>query len=279
MPSLPDITSIIKKDYQHFLKQDDGVWILMNEAFGERLTEFLKKFENGRKNEKPNLLEPSDYPKLPYNRHHIDKLEWFFRQGSLQIVNKLLREKKSQSILEIGPWNSWLTNRLAEKGHSVVAIDYFIDERDGLKSKKKYVNDWIAIQADICNPLFFSAKFDIIVINHCLQYFPNPIEYVQSLKTLLKGDGEIIIIGLSLYKNPKKKKKQLEEYLQNSMAKNGIGFFNPTKGHLDFDDKRKLEEQGFLFSTNYPKMYLHNVYSLLNPSKPRYSYAVFPFKN
>jgi len=275
MPSLPDIKDIIQKECHRFLRRDEGVWILMDESFDKRLSGFLRKFENGRKHEKPDLLKPSDYLALPYNRHRTYKLEWVFRQGSLEIINRLLVSRKKQLILEVGSWNSWLTNRMTEEGHMVVAIDYFIDERDGLKAKKRYVNDWIAIQADISNPLFFSVKFDSIIINHCLQYFSNPIEYIQSLKALLKEDGKIIVIGLSLYRNPEKKKAQVKEYLQNSIIKSGIGFFNPTKGYLDFEDKEKMERQGFKFYPYYPKMYFRNIYSLLNSSKPRYSYAIF----
>ncbi len=259
----------------HKFKYDDGVLILLEQNFAQKLSSYLNEFSQIRRSKWDGYLKPKDYPLLPYGDAVTGNVEWRLRQLDLEIILSLLRNRAGQSVLEIGPFNGWLTHRMAKLDLDITAIDYFIDDLDGLKTKKYYDGDWKSIQMDIRDLSIIDAQFDIILVNRCLQFFENPVEYFIGLKRKLNDNGIIILTGLLFFKNPIQKIKRLEKDKLDYIHKYNLSFiFVPFKGYLDFEDKQKLSSNNMELR-HYLKLYKANLIALLNPTLPRHYYGTY----
>jgi len=259
----------------HQFKTEDGVLILLEDEFAEKLNFRLSRFSKIRKNKLDAYLKPTDYPLLPHGDAVSGNVEWRLRQFDLEILIPLIKDRKGQRVLEIGPYNGWLTHRMAELDLNITAIDYFIDDLDGLKTKKYYREKWKSIQMDIKDLSIIDESFDIIVVNRCLQFFESPIEYFCSLKQKLTQNGMIILTGLQFFKNPQQKRKQLEKIKSDFKREHNFDFmFVPSKGYLDFEDKQKLSSQNVDLHP-YTKLFITNLRSLIKPSLPRHYFGIY----
>jgi SAM-dependent methyltransferase len=256
------------------LKRNGDIFSCLEPEFERRLSAFLPRFEEIRIVVNKELqIKPDDFQYLPFKQ---PSFEWHFRRQSLKIVQEILKLRKSLDILEIGSFNSWLTHHLVSAGHNVLAADYFIDIRDGLGSKKYYDTTWTSLQMDLADLSIFNPNsFDIIIVNHGLQFVPEPIDYIRWLKPLLKKGGRIILIGLSLYKDTEEKILEVSKNKQH--FKNTFQFdaaIHPSRNYLDFNDKMMLEREGYVLK-KYQGMWLRNWAAKLLTTKPAYWYGVF----
>ncbi len=259
----------------HRFKYEDGVLILLEEKFERILNPFLDKFTPVSKTENRNHLAPPDYEKLPFGKAVENNKEWRLRCYDLEIIVQLLQGRKRQRILEIGPFNGWLTHRLVKTGHQLTVIDYFIDEPIGLKTKKFYRQEWQAIQMDVRDLSIFREKFEVIILNRCLQFFENPVEYLKSVKNYLDEQGLLIISGMQLFKNPFRKIEQLQKMKQEFLHRYHFPVsFIPTKDYLDFNDKQRLESEGVKFY-RYPQLKMANLRAVLQPKISGHYYGVY----
>lgn len=259
----------------HRFKVDDGVLILLGEEFAEKLNPRLSWFSEIRKNKLGRYLKPQVYPLLPYGDAVSENVEWRLRQCDWEILLPLLKDRKRQRVLEIGPYNGWLTHRMAKLGLDITAIDYFIDDLDGLKTKKYYLEEWKSIQMDIRDLAIIDASFDIILVNRCLQFFEDPVEYFGSLKGKISQNGMIILTGLQFFKNPQQKQKQLEMEKLNFKREHNFDFMLvPFKGYLEFEDKQKLSLQNVNLHP-YSRLFANNLKSLIRPSLPRHYFGIY----
>jgi len=255
------------------LEQKEGIYQCMEADFRDWLTGFLFRFEEVRRSEYPDFFANTQIsPNLPFG---YDTLEWKFRQQSLKIMKNELKGLAHARILEVGSWNGWLTHHLAAWGHEVLATDYFLDEQDGLQSRKHYPETWTPLQMDLSKPTIFKpAVFDVIVVNHALQFMPDPLPYVRQLKALLKPGAKMVLLGMSLYKSPDKKAHAVAQSRQHYKDKYAFDMrIHPSKNYLDFKDKKALEGEGFVFR-QYPKMPLRNLMAKILKYKPVYCYGV-----
>ena len=188
----------------------------------------------------------------------------------MDLLKKMLPPEPKQ-ILEIGAWNGWLSNALAGMGHALIAVDYFADKKDGLGAKAFYKNEWIALQTDLAETnIFKNGVFDIIILNHGLQFFTDPVNYLENIKHLVKPGGRIICLGLSFYKNTSDKKQKVEEFSTHHLDKYGFSIFlHPTKGYLDNNDRKVFRTKEFEF-VEYPEMKFRNFMTIILRNKPSY---------
>jgi SAM-dependent methyltransferase len=264
------IEEIVKEP--SLLKKDGEIWTLLQGEFEGELRRFLARFRQIRSAERRNDPAP-DYPSLPFGKGTEGNFEWKLRRGSLRHIERLLSRRSRQTILEIGGWNGWLTNRLAAMGHEVIAVDYFSDEVDGLRAKRHYPNDWLALQTDIRDLGFFRVKFDVVVVNHCLQFLADPVGWLERLKPLVRDNGLIVLLGLSFYRNPESKRQQVEAFRRHYAEAHGFDIFLvPTKGYLDDEDRLRITSLGFRVIPD-GGMIVRNVASSVNHSRPLYCYG------
>ena len=252
----------------------DDVLVLLEQEFGRRLDQFTQAFSAVRAVENRRLLDGQAYEALPFGSAVQDDFQWRLRQYDLAVVRRLLNGRRSQRLLDVGAWNGWLSNRMADDGHLVTAIDYFVDEFDGLGAKKFYSTAWQAIQMDLTDLHVLDVSFDVIILNRCLQFFPQPAAYVALAKAKLAPGGLLIVTGMELFRDPHVKAARVADMLHVHRQRYGFELFlTPTKGYLDFDDKAQLQTQGVQVKS-YRPLLPANVKAMLQPTLPYHAYGV-----
>ncbi len=259
----------------HAFAENDGVLALLDPAFAARLAEFCEPFGRMRADTAMRLLDPSGYQRLPATPPGHPPHEWRLRRCDLALLRRLLRGRPRQTILDVGAWNGWLSNRLAGDGHTVTAVDYFDDEYDGLRARKFYASSWQAVQMDLLDLPVLGEVFDVIVLNRCVQFFPRPAAAVALAKAQLAAGGLLILTGLELYRDPRAKAARVAQLLHSHRQRYGFELFlRPTKGYLDFADKTQMEAQGVQIKP-YWQLLPANLKPLLRPARPRHCYGVY----
>lgn len=261
---------------RHRFTEDEGVLILLREDFRSNLDTFLENFSRVRREMHGSILAPEDYPLLPYGKAVADNPEWRVRQFDLEIVlPSLERCGGPRTILELGAYNGWLTHHLAARGHDVTVIDYFLDDLDGLKTRRFYREKWRSIQMDIRDTGLLDTRFDLIILNRCLQFFEDPLAYFDQLAGMLNPGGMLLLLGLQMFKDPRLKlaamTRQQAAFREQHHFDN---FLVPLKGYLDFDDRAELRRRGVRLIP-YARLAVANLRSLLQPTLPRHYYGVY----
>lgn len=159
--------------------------------------------------------------------------------------------------------------------HAVTAVDYFDDEHDGLRARKFYSTSWQAVQMDLMDLQTLGEPFDMIILNRCVQFFPQPAAYVAQAKEQLAPGGLLILTGLELFRDPSAKAARVAQLLHSHRQRYGFELFlRPTKGYLDFADKAQLEAQGVQLKSPW-QLLPANLKALLRPALPRHCYGVY----
>ncbi len=258
----------------HAFAQNDGVLALLDAAFAAQLAAFCEPFERMRAGAAMQLLNPAVYQRLPATPPGHPPHEWRLRRCDLALLRRLLRRRPRQTILDVGAWNGWLSNRLAGDGHTVTAVDYFGGEYDGLRARKFYTSSWQAVQMDLLDLPVLGQAFDVIVLNRCVQFFPQPAAAVAQAQALLAAGGLLILTGLELFHDPRAKAARVAHSLRSHRQRYGFELFlRPTKGYLDLADKAQLEAQGVQIKP-YWQLLPANLKALLRPTLPRHCYGV-----
>jgi len=270
---MESIKYFIRGDYWHLIKERNGVYNILKADFALKLNIFLDRYHSIRIEKTQPQIPHDKYPELPYGKF-ANSFDWRLKQYSYKAIEKIIGGKQKLNILDIGSFNGWLSNCLAANGHNVVSVDYFLDEDYGLESHKYYKTSWLPLQMDLDRIDMFEKVFDVIIINHCLQFQPNPIEYSDSLKNLLKKNGSIILAGLPVFRNPQNKINAVEEFKQHYLNDYQFNIFlKETKGYIDVSDLEKLKNSGFRFNY-YSQAFLKNLFAFLHPQLPFYCYGI-----
>lgn len=261
----------------HVYSFDENVFVLLDAAQKTYIDTFTNRLHEIRKQEKFHHIKPGEYCKLPFTDNKEFKNEWRLRKYSLKILNSLLEGRKVKTVLEIGPYNGWLSNRMAGMGFDVTAVDYFADGLDGLKAARYYKNKWFCVQMDLRDISLIKSKFDLVVINHALQFFNNYREIIGQSKEILENGGLLTLLGLPFFYNPEEKIKAITENAKYYKDKYGFGielYPDSFKGFLDLNDFAVIKETGVILK-KYPQLLLQNIRASLTSKKAVYYYGTY----
>ncbi len=137
-------------------------------------------------------------PAIP--RTHPLWEEWQVRAISCkQLIRYLERQGSSLDILDVGCGNGWLTQKLAQiRGSRVWGLDRGSFELT--QAARLFRNSRLGfLTADIFHAPFALHSFDIIILASVIQYFPDLPMLIQTLRLLLRPNGEIHILDSPLY--------------------------------------------------------------------------------
>jgi len=250
----------------------DGVLVLLDPAFARHLEVFLGPFEALRDQEARRLLDPALYPTLPYGHAVADDPEWRQRQLDWEVVQRLLSKGSRLRVLDVGAWNGWLSNRLAEGGHQVTALDYFVDSCDGLGARRFYATEWQAVQMNLEDLTVVDDCFDVVILNRCLQFFTDPLRSLVQAAGLVRPGGLLLATGLALFRDPRRKAQQVEAF-RTHLRQNGVADLKVNKGYLDFADRKRLQEAGLQLHP-YRRLLLANLRARLDTAHPWHGFGV-----
>lgn len=257
----------------HHFSFEEGILILLSDPFRQHLSAFLDKFEPLREADEKRILDPAVYESLPFTPALQANHGWRMRTYDIALITKLLAGRGQQRILDIGAWNGWLSHWLTKQGHGVTAVDYFTDPYDGLGSMRFYKERWQAIQMDLTDLSLLNGRFDVVILNRCVQFYADPVAYTLTAKERVAEGGLLIMTGLSFFADPRSKIEDIAAY-QRHFREEGVPDFQPMKGYLDFEDKRRLEEHGIKLKL-MSQLWRANLKSIIKKSEPSYFYGVW----
>ena len=252
---------------------------LLEDGFAQRLAGYLDKLAESRAQAGRRILDPGAYERLPAGQEASGDLswqvEWRLRGYDLSVVRGLLSGTGPRRVLDVGAWNGWLSNRLAQDGHAVTAVDYFADEYDGLRACQHYQARWRSIQMDLRDLSLLDECFDVIIFNRCLQFFADPVASLLAARRSLAPGGVLIVTGLQVFQAPRTKARQVEGYLRTYREQHGFDLhLFPTKAYLDTADCRGLARLGVRLR-RYPQLWPAHLLACLDPSRPTHTYGAW----
>jgi hypothetical protein len=265
--------------FPNLLQDKKGYWQYLTPDFEDYLHKYLVVFEQYRK--LTNALPPTeeDWRQLPFGPFAKNP-HWKWRRQSLAVLEGFTKNKSLDCILEIGPWNGWMTKYLAPKAKTVIGADYFVDPFDGIGNIQSFSENIVAVQCNVntVHQDFKPNSLDLIVLNHCLPYTENPVGFIKNLIPLLTNKGKIIALGNTFYKDSSSQTLRVQQQGEPFFEKyNRNLYIHPVKGYLDQSDKKELTGSGFKIKA-YPGKWLQNLYSVYNPKAPSYNYIVYDNK-
>jgi len=258
----------------HQFDYEEGVLVLLGADFRPQLESFTQHIRRFREDEGKRLCDPALYDQLPFAPAVQGEWEWRQRGYDVEHITRLLGRRKEQTILDVGAWNGWLSHRLAQQGHQVTAVDYFADAYDGLGAKQFYSSTWQAIQLDLTDLSVLDQVYDLVIINHGLHFFPDPVAHVAAARRKVRPGGLLVAIGLRFYFDPTARAKEVAALQQRYKTRYGVDIFlKPTKGYLDFHDKRRLEQAGLVLK-KYLQLWRENLKAKLKKREAWHYYGV-----
>jgi len=107
-------------------------------------------------------------------------------------------------ILDLGAGTGWLSYRLAQRKHRPIAVDIFVDTRDGLGAAHHYQTtldrQFPLVMAEFDNLPFEGGQFDLVIFNSSLHYSIDYDVTLTEAKRCLKPTGSIIVLDSPIYK-------------------------------------------------------------------------------
>lgn len=218
------------------------------------LTPYLAAFEHNYlkvREKEGRVYSDETVLKLPFiGREHSQFLEWSLRAKTLNRFIKYLKGNSYTSVLDIGCGNGWFSNHIANAiSGKVIGLDVNKEELE--QGNRVFKAENLSFAYGDIFEAEFDQKFDLIVMNASIQYFPDLKLLLNRLKSLLSPFGEIHILDSPFYYN--------EEACI----------------------KAKARTNNYYKSLGYPEMsqfYFHHQISQLNNFKLIYKYSTNPFQ-
>ncbi len=195
------------------------------------------------------------------------------RCADVRNVLRLLEGRQRQTVIEVGPWNGWLTHHLVRAGHIVTALGYSADGDNGLGAKRHYTVNWHTVQMDVSDLTRVQGKVDVVILNHGLHLFPDALATARDALALIRPGGLVVLLCLMIYRDPSARRVQLTQLEQQCRAAVGVThLLKPSRGYLTPSDMTALREMGFAVWP-YPSMSRSEVKALLRPQAPVYRWG------
>ena len=192
----------------------------------------------------------SDLPRVP--RGHVQARIWKQRARHFaRFMDWLSRERpKAQSIVDIGAGCCWAAQRLAERGHSVAALDINLDALDGLTALGEERGLGLGIERIEADMEFLPLSAnctDVVLLNGALHYARCPQNVIAEARRILKAKGALVVLDSPIYRRSAdgeamvkmKKKDFLSRYGYAPGRDAAAGYFTVT------ELTRLLERSGF----------------------------------
>lgn len=113
-----------------------------------------------------------------------------------------IRHSRPLLILDLGAGNAWLSNRLAQRGHVLAAVDILTNDWDGLGAYIHYDTAFEPVQAEFDRLPFQEHSLDLAVFNASLHYSEDFEQTLHESLRLLRPGGCLVVMDSPVYRNP-----------------------------------------------------------------------------
>jgi len=144
---------------------------------------------------------------LPYLRSGPFARQWTVRARSFDAFVKHVLVPMGRSrplhILDLGAGNGWLCHRVAQMGHSAVALDVRDDNVDGLGAASEFLREapglFRCVTASFDALAFAAGSFDIALFNASLHYAQNLTKVLAEAARVTRSGGVLAILDSPFY--------------------------------------------------------------------------------
>ncbi len=141
-------------------------------------------------------------------------------------------------ILDLGAGTGWMSYRLALRGHKAVAVDIFLDARDGLQAIHNFSVPLNGVAAEFDRLPFDDASFDLVVFNSSLHYSSDYRCTLTEVRRCLRPAGVVAIVDSPVYKVPEHGERMRAERQAN--FERTYGFRSDALGSIEYLDEPAL---------------------------------------
>jgi SAM-dependent methyltransferase len=163
-------------------------------------------------------------------------------QSSSSTLAKEPRSGGGLRILDLGAGNGWLSNRLAERGHTVTAIDLSDDPFDGLGAARHYNAPFKTLLAEFDHLPLADKSVDLAIFNASLHYSTNYVRTLKEALRVLQPHGTLVMLDSPMYTDPSSGTRMVQERQNRFMAT--YGFASDALPSEHFLTPARLKELG-----------------------------------
>lgn len=225
----------------------DGVWRFLLSEREDYFRQFVAEYGAVRQAEGRGDADPQYYRALPYRdlsgRFSDD---WRIRARSYgafesQVVKPLAaRRSRPLVVIDVGAGNGWLSNRLAQAGHMVAAVDLLTNDFDGLGAHVHYDVDFTPVQAEFDRLPFLGDQADLVIFNGSLHYAVDYGVTLAEARRVLRSDGVLVVMDSPIYRDAASGAQMVREREAHFKAEYGFpSDALPSENYLTF---ARLEE-------------------------------------
>ena len=193
------------------------------------VAQFKREYTTVRRAEGWGSADGAYYRALPYRDlsgrfSHI----WRIRARSYDVFMSRIVEPIERRaavplrILDLGAGSGWLANRLALRGHSVLAIDLLDDPLDGLGATRHYGHAFGALMAEFDHLPVPGGQADLVVFNASLHYSTDYARTLGEALRVLHGAGTLVILDSPMYIDPTSGARMVQERRARFLATYGF---------------------------------------------------------
>lgn len=204
----------------------DGIWRFLLQDKLVELDAFMRDYERIRLAEGRGSDDPAYYRRLPFagpsagaggspieGAASLEEM-WRLRAASYEtFAHRVLAPLMGPPVaaLDLGAGNGWLSNRMAEAGHEVHAVDILDNDLDGLGATRHYRTSFTPVQASFDQLPYGDKVFDLIVFNASFHY---SVDYARTLEHVLAKlvpGGVIAVLDTPVYRKRESGLRMVEE--------------------------------------------------------------------
>ncbi len=190
----------------------DGIYQLLPPVETEGAAEFAAEYRKRREEQGWTPLSAGELAALPeVAPAGWDRLYWPTRNQSYSALIKRVGTLAAQKeeplrIVDMGAGFAWLSSRLAEAGHPVVALDLSCDEAFGLGVARPLSQEperaLTLVQGDIEQPPLLPRSTDLLIYNASLHYAGDLDRCLAAGAQSLRPEGALIIMDSPVVYGP-----------------------------------------------------------------------------
>ena len=117
-------------------------------------------------------------------------------------------------------------------------------------------------------------RFDLVILDRCLQFLPDPAAGVGVARSTLAPGGWLVVTGLAIWRRGEQARARLAAEQAAFRERFGMDLLLvPSKGLIEASDLAALDGAG-LATRPYPALHLANLRARLDGSRPEHRYGL-----
>lgn len=228
----------------------DGILRCLSPKRAEHHAPFLRQYEAIRDLEAWRQDGAADYRALPFrdpSGRHSDI--WRIRARSYEtlisdVIVPLERDLDGPlRLIDMGAGNCWLSNRLAQRGHHIAAVDLCTTAGDGLGAHINYDTAFEVVQADFDYLPFASGQFDLVIFNGSIHYTNDYAATLSESFRIMGKQGRVVLMDTPLYRDASSGAAMIDERLRHYQERlDGDALAPAGRSYLTFAQLDELAE-------------------------------------